>query len=164
MTLTLTFQGHWVKCNHTNGLPIYAFLLVFNGNISFNSTPLQDTKLRNLYEIQGFEIRVTLTLTFQGHSRQMWCVIGLSIYGFLLIYMSKCMSIAHRLAVIATQNVFFYLLSLGPNYEKYRMISHPMTSKWAWMLQGQRYPIYVKVSPATPKFHSVLFYDRSLSR
>ncbi len=28
------------------------------------------------------------------------------------------MSISHRLAVIATQNVFSYLLSLGPNYGK----------------------------------------------
>ncbi len=32
------------------------------------------------------------------------------------------------------------------------------------MLQGQRYPTYVEVLPASPKFHSVLLYDRSLSR
>ncbi len=45
-------------------------------------------------------------------------VIGLSIYGIVLIYISNRMSTSHRLAVIATQNVFSYLLSLGPNHEK----------------------------------------------
>ncbi len=35
------------------------------------------------------------------------------------------MSSSHRLAVIGTQNVFSYLLSLGLNYEKLKM--HRMT-------------------------------------
>ncbi len=54
-------------------------------------------------------------------------VIELSIYAFVLIYMSNRMSISHRLAVIATQNVYCYLLSVGPNYEKSKV--HQMTSK-----------------------------------
>ncbi len=48
-----------VKCNHINGLSIYAFLLMLNSNI----WPLP------LCEIEGFEIWVTLSLSFQGHSR-----------------------------------------------------------------------------------------------
>ena len=39
-----------------------------------------------------------------------------------------------------------------------------MTSKWLWKLQGQRYPIYVELLPASPKIHSVLLYDCSFSR
>ncbi len=51
-----------------------------------------------------------------------------AIYGFLLIYMSNCMSISHRLAVIANKNIFSNLLSLGPNYEKLKV--HWITLKW----------------------------------
>ncbi len=40
-----------VKCNHTNRLPIYAFLLMFNSNIWLKSAPLQDTQLQNLSDI-----------------------------------------------------------------------------------------------------------------
>ncbi len=47
-----------VKCESVIGLPIYAFLLMFNSNIWPNSAPLQDTRLRNLSD---------LDLTFQGH-------------------------------------------------------------------------------------------------
>ncbi len=37
-----------------------------------------------------------------------------------------------------------------------------MTPKWYWTLKGQRY-WYVKLLPTSPKFHSVLLYDRSFS-
>ncbi len=42
------------------GLPIYAFLLMFNSNICISLV---------LYKIYDFKIWVTLNLTFQGHSR-----------------------------------------------------------------------------------------------
>ncbi len=59
----------------------------------------------------------------------MCAVIELSTYGSLLIYVySNRMSISHCLPVIATGNVFSYLLSLGTNYEKSQV--HRMTSKW----------------------------------
>ncbi len=79
-----------------------------------------------LYKIQSFEMS---DLDFDlSRSFKVNCdgVIGLSIYVFLLIYMSS-RSISHRLAVIATRNVFCHLLSLGPNYEKSKV--HRMTSK-----------------------------------
>ena len=40
-------------------------------------------------EMQGFKIRVILTLTFQGHSGSNVSVIGLAIYAFLLIILSN---------------------------------------------------------------------------
>ncbi len=43
-----------VKCDSVTGLPTYGFLLMFNSN---GLTQL-------LYEIEAFEIWVTLTLTF----------------------------------------------------------------------------------------------------
>ncbi len=49
-----------VKFGSAIGLTIYDFLLMFNSNIERNSTRLQDIRL---------QILVTLTLTFQGHSR-----------------------------------------------------------------------------------------------
>ncbi len=48
-----------VKREDTIALTIYGLLLMVNSNIGPWS----------LYEIYGFGIRVTLTLTFQGHSR-----------------------------------------------------------------------------------------------
>ncbi len=46
-----------VKFDSVTALPIYGFLFMFNSN---GLTQL-------LYEIEAFEIWVTLTLTFQGH-------------------------------------------------------------------------------------------------
>ncbi len=112
MTLTLAFKVTKVKCNHTNGLRIYAFLSMFYGNIWPNSAPLQDTKLLNLSDLD-FDLSRSLEVKCDG-------VIGLLIhvYGFLLIYISNCMCNSHQLAVKATLNVFSYLLSLVPNFEK----------------------------------------------
>ncbi len=92
-------------------------------------------------------------------SQRWWCHWTLHIC-FPIDILNR-MSISHRLAVIAIQNGFSYLLSLDPNYEKSKV--HRMTSKWHWMLQGQRYPIYVELPHTSPKFHSVLFYDRWFS-
>ena len=49
-----------VKCDDVTGLRIYGFLLVVNSNLG--PTP-------HHYEIEGFEMSVTLNLTFEGYSR-----------------------------------------------------------------------------------------------
>ncbi len=41
-----------VKCDSVIGLPIYAFLLMFNSNIWPNSALLQDIRLRNLSDLE----------------------------------------------------------------------------------------------------------------
>ena len=61
-----------VKCNHTNGLLTYAFLLRFNSNLCPNSAPLQDIRLRNLSDLE-FDLSKSLEVRCDD-------VIGLSIY------------------------------------------------------------------------------------
>ncbi len=57
---------------------------MFNGNIWPNSAaPLQETKLQNLRDLD-FDLSRSFKVKCDG-------VIGLSIYGFLLIYISNCM-------------------------------------------------------------------------
>ncbi len=75
---------------------------MFNSNILPISAPLQDTKLRNMSYLD-LGLSRPLKVKYDG-------VIGLSIYGFLLIYISNRMSTSHRLAVIATQNCFLPVL------------------------------------------------------
>ncbi len=41
-----------VICDDVVGLPIYAFLLMFNSNIWPNPAPLQDTRLQNLSDLE----------------------------------------------------------------------------------------------------------------
>ncbi len=48
-----------VKCDSVIGLPIYAFLLMFNSNIWPNSAPLQDIKLQNLSDLE-FDLSMSL--------------------------------------------------------------------------------------------------------
>ena len=63
-----------------------------------------------------------------------WCHSTFSIW-FPIDICSNYMHISHRLAPIATQNIFSCMLPLRPNHEKsqvYRMIP-----KWPWTLQGQ---------------------------
>ena len=103
-----------------------------NGNICPNSVPLQDIRFRNVSDLD-FDISRSFKVKCDD-------VIGLSIYGFLF-----SMSVSHRLAALPTQDVFSYLLSLGPNYVKLKV--HRTTSYWHWTLQGQRYPIYVELLP-----------------
>ncbi len=70
------------------GSPLYAFLLILNGNIGPNSAALQGILL------QSFKIWMHFTLTYQ-RSLKLKCdgVIGLSLYGFLLIYIeTACLS------------------------------------------------------------------------
>ena len=98
-----------IKCDCVFGLPIYAFLLIFNCNSRPNSALLQDTRLRNLNDLE-FDLSRSLKVKCDG-------VIRLYIWFPIDVYSNR-MSVSHRLAVIATRNVFSYLLSLGPNYEK----------------------------------------------
>ncbi len=100
-----------------------------------------------------------MTLITQG---QMWCCHWTHHIWFPIHINSKHMSIFHHLALIATWNVFSYLLSSGPNYEKSNV--HRMTSPWPWMLQGQMYPMYVELLATSPKFYSVLLQGRSFSQ
>ncbi len=82
----------------------------------YNSSPLQDIRLRNLSDV---ELDLSRSLKVKCDD-----VLGLAIHGFLLTY-SNHLSNSHHLVLIATQNVFFYLLPLGPNYEKSQV--HQMT-------------------------------------
>ena len=73
-----------VKRDGVIGLPIYRFLLMFNSNIWPNSAPSQNIS----------EIRLTLTLIFEGHSRSlrsnvitsMYFPYMLSYYCFIVTY------------------------------------------------------------------------------
>ena len=78
-----------------------------------------------------------------------WCHWTLHIWFSMIYIYSNHMSLS-LLALMATQNVFSYLLSLGPNYEKSRV--HWLTPKWPWMPQNQRYTIYVEILPTSPNF------------
>ena len=74
------------------------------------SAPLQDIMVQNPSDLD-FDLSRSLKVQCDG-------VIGFSIYGQFPIHIhSNRMSISHRLAV-TTQNVSYYLLSLGPNHEK----------------------------------------------
>ncbi len=66
------------KCDSVIGLPIYAFLLMFNSHISPNYAALQDIRLSNLSD-RDFELSRPLKVECDG-------VIGFSIYGLLFIY------------------------------------------------------------------------------
>ena len=57
---------------------------------------------------------MTLTLTFQGHSRSNPMVHLDSPY--MVSYQRLIVTTSHRLGVITTRNFFSYLLSLGPNF------------------------------------------------
>ncbi len=70
-----------VKCDSVIGLPIYGFLLMFNRNIWPNSTPLRDTRLRNLSDL-AFDLSRSLKVQYDS-------VIGLHIYAFLLMFNSN---------------------------------------------------------------------------
>ncbi len=98
-----------VKCDSVIRLPIYAFILMFNSNIWPNSSPFQDKSLRNLSD---------LVFDFQGHSRSN-VMASLDVpYMVCVDTYSNHVPISHRLALIATQNVFFDLSqALGLNHE-----------------------------------------------
>ncbi len=66
------------KCNRINGLPMYAFLFIFNSNIWPNYAPIPDIRLINLSDLD-FDLSMSLKVKCDG-------VIWLSIYCFLLIY------------------------------------------------------------------------------
>ncbi len=91
-----------MKCDNVIGLPIYAFLSMFNINIWPKSAPLHDIEHQNLNDLD-FDLSRSLKVKCD--------VIGLAIHDFL--FYCNHMSDSHHLALIATQNVFSYLLSLG---------------------------------------------------
>ena len=66
-----------INCDSVIGLPIYAFLLMFNRNIWPNSAPLQDIRFRNQSDLE-FDLSRSLNVKCDD-------VIGLAIHGFLLI-------------------------------------------------------------------------------
>ena len=83
---------------------------MFDSSIWPISAPLQDIMLRSVSD-PDFDLSRSLKVKCDG-------VIRLSIYAFLLIFMSNRISIPHRLAVIATQDIFSYILSLDPKLRK----------------------------------------------
>ncbi len=137
-----------VKCDGGTGPPIYDFLLVFNSNIAPNSAPLRDMGLQNLSDLD-FDLSRSLKVKCD-------CLIGLHIWFPTNIY-SNHMSISRRLALIATQNVFSYLLSLRC------ILKNRKCTKSHSTLQSKRHPVHILLVLTTPKFHSVLLYGRSFS-
>ena len=113
---------------------------MFNSNIWPYSAPLRDIAIQNLSDLD-FDFSRSLRVKCNS-------VIGLPVYAFLIVtygltlllvsldssYMfpidiySNYMFNSPHLALIATQKVFSYLLSRGPNYKKLQM--HRMTPKW----------------------------------
>ena len=145
-----------VKCDSVIRLPIYAFILMFNSNIWPNSAPFQDKSLRNLSD---------LVFDFQGHSRSN-VMVSLDVpYTVCVDTYSNHMSISHRLALIATQNVFFDCVSgIRPKSRKSNVhLMTPNDLEWC-RAKDIPYNNYVELLPVSPKFHPVSLYDRSFSR
>ncbi len=67
------------------------------------------------------------------------------------------MSNSHRLTPIATQNVFSWILSLGPNNIVRKIASALNDPNMTLNAKAQRYPIYAKILPTSPSFTS--FYS-----
>ncbi len=91
---------------------------------------------------------VTLNLTFQGYSRSNVMMSLDSSYMVSYWYISNYMSNSHRLALIAAQKVFSYLLPLGLNDQKSQV--HRMTLKWPSTEKGTLYML--KYYPRVPNF------------
>ena len=98
------FPWHWlfkvnkVKCNHTNGLPICAFLLMFNSNIWPKSYGLFARYNASKTEWHWlWPLNVT-----QGH---MWQCHWTPIYGFPLLFNSNICPILAPLRDIGFQNL-----------------------------------------------------------
>ncbi len=116
-----------------------------------NSAVLQDISLSNLCDLD-FDLSRSLKVKCDG-------VIGLSLYGFLLIYirLSNHISISHRLALIVIQNAFSYTLSLGPNYEKSKCTKWSQTDLERYEAKGNLYML--NYDPQDPNF--TLYYSMS---
>ncbi len=117
--LTTKTRGPWIfvlcmtpAIGATNGNFLQTYVIV-----AYSLAPLQGIRLRNLTDLE-FDLSRSLKVICDD-------VIGLSIYAFLLY--SNYMSNFHRLALMAAQKFFSYLLSLGPNYEITQV--HRMTPK-----------------------------------
>ncbi len=132
-----------VKCDSVIWLPIYAFLLMFNGNIWPNSAPLQDIRLWNLSDLE-FDLSRSL------RSNMMMSLESPYMVSYWHIQQSHVELSPLITTHITTHNVFSYLLSLGPKYEKSQV--HRMTPKWPWRLKGQRYPYMLYKYPRATNF------------
>ncbi len=92
-------------------------------------------------DIITFDLEWPWKVKFKVTQGQMWlCRCNHQLWFAIDIY-SNHRSNSHHLALIATQNVFSYLLSLGLNYEILQV--HRMTSKWPRRLKDQRYALCV---------------------
>ena len=80
---------------------------MFNSNIWPNSATLRDIRPQNLSDLD-FDF---------SRSLKVKCDFGVNIW-FPIDICSNYMSTSHRLAPVATQNMFSYLLPLRPNHEK----------------------------------------------
>ncbi len=81
LTLTDPSRPLKVKYDGMIGLPVYDFLLMFNGNIGPNWAPSGDIRLLNLGDLD-FDLSRSLKVKCKG-------AIGLPIYGFLLMFNSN---------------------------------------------------------------------------
>ncbi len=88
---------------------------------------------------------------FKVTQGQMWWCHWTRHTWFPIDIYSNHMSNSHHLALIATQNVFSYLLSSGPNYKKKSKV-HRITSKWPWTLKAKGTPYMLKYYPRVPNF------------
>ncbi len=77
-------------------------------------------------------------------------------YIYIYLYSSH-MSIPHRLALIATRNVFSYLLSLCPNYENRKCTGWPLNDLECCKGKGTPYMNYCLRVPNFTRFQSLVF-------
>ena len=103
-----------VRCNCTNGLRKHTFILMFNSNIWPNSAPLRDIGLRDLSDLDFGQI--------------WWCHLTLHIW-FPIDGYSNYMSISHGLALIATQNILYFLISLIIRPQSQKLAGAPNVPK-----------------------------------
>ncbi len=141
-----------VRCDSVIILPIYGFLLMFNSNIWPNSVPLQHMSLKSERPwIWPFKLTQGIW----------WCHWTLHKWFRIDIY-SNHMSNSHRLALIAAQKVFSYLLSLGPNYENRKCTEWTLNDLELKKAKGTLYML--TYYPWVPNFTPFFPYDRSFSR
>ena len=110
-----------------------------NSNIWPNSVPLQDIRLRNLSDLD-FDLSMPRKIKCVG-------VIGLSIYGFLLMYaVAACLSLlfscySHSKCFLLSLIIRCKLQKSAPNYLKMTLNA-----------RGQRYPYMSNYCPRVPNF------------
>ena len=107
-----------IKCDDVIGIPIYCFLLIFNGSIWLNSHPLRNISLRNLTlmfniwlnsaPVHDIRLRNLSDMYFDlSRSLKVKCygVLGLPTYGILLMLNSNIWPNSARLRNISLRNM-----------------------------------------------------------